>query len=476
MSVQREALQIFLDNKLQISKKALDLLVEQEKPLELAQVLSKNADPNLVTIEPNHIISLQEEQLKPLPIIDGYVKNNPIKNVQDLSDFFNNRYTYFRKHLSGRMVAPTALAGLKKRQNEKTSTIGLVIDKRTTKNGNILFEIEDPTSTLRMVATKPDVKKEADKLVMDEIIGVSGTMGDGIFFVDEIQWPDIPIRPEPKKLSTESYALFLSDTHIGSNKFMDKEFNRFLSWVNGEVGGEAQAELAKKIKYCFVAGDIVDGVGVYPNQNKELAITDIKGQYEAAAELFSKIPKHIKIILSPGNHDFIRGGQPQPPLDPEFAAPLYEIRNAEFVGNPATVTIEEHDRGGLNILMYHGVSFDTMITSDPSLKEGYTQPDKVMISLLKRRHLSPPYDTGLVACGDDHMIIRNVPDIFHTGHVHSNGNGMYRGTTIINSGTWQSQTSFQKLCGHEPTPCILPMLNLNTRELNLMNFNYQDEN
>jgi DNA polymerase II small subunit len=113
-----------------------------------------------------------------------------------------------------------------------------------------------------------------------------------------------------------------------------------------------------------------------------------------------------------------------------------------------------------------------MITSDPTLKSGYTEPQTVMKSLLKRRHLSPPYDTGLIASGEDQMIIRTVPDIFHSGHVHSNGDCSYRGTTIINSGTGQGQTAFQKLCGHEPTPAILPLLNLQNRELKLVDFNF----
>ena len=340
----------------------------------------------------------------------------------------------------------------------------------------MMIEIEDPTGTLKVIASKPEVRKKAEGLVMDEAIGVIGTTSDNtngtVLFLDDILHPGVPISTEPKKLTQDIYAIFLSDTHIGSKKFMKKEFNRFLSWANGEVGNETQTDLVKKIRYCFVAGDIVDGIGIYPKQEEELEIANIEEQYQEAAELFDKLPKSMKIILSPGNHDFLRGGQPQPPLDPEVAAPLFELRNVEFVSNPSTVKIEEKDNGGLDVLMYHGVSFDTMIPADPQLKNGYTEPHVVMQSLLQRRHLSPPYDTGLVASGEDQMIIRTVPDIFHSGHVHSNGNCSYRGISIINSGTWQSRTAFQKLCGHDPTPAILPMVSLKTRGLNLINFNY----
>ena len=477
MSLQKQTLNLFLDSNIQVSKEALDLLLEQEKPLETAQQLLDSIQPDIVTLLPKHIKKEPEKLSKPsVSILHGFEKNKPIKDVQDLSEFFNNRYTYFRKLLSSRLSNPTSLNNLTKMQKEKASTIGLVCGKRTTSKGNILLELEDPTGKMRMVASNPKVKKDAENLVMDEVVAVSGTTSNNtsnnIMFLDEIIWPDVPVTKDPKKLKQECYAVFLSDTHIGSKKFMEREFNRFISWIKGEIGGEDQTTLVKKIKYCFVAGDIVDGVGIYPRQNEELAITNIEAQYQKAAELFSEIPKHVRIIISPGNHDFIRIGQPQPPLDPEVAAPLYELRNTDLVGNPVTFKIEEHDNGGLGILIYHGVSLDTMVTADPSLKNGYKEPHIVMKSLLKRRHLSPPYNTGLVAVGEDQMIIRTVPDIFHSGHVHSNGNTMYRGISIISSGAWQGQTAFQKLCGHEPTPAILPLMNLQTRELKLINFNY----
>lgn len=477
MSLEREALKLFLDNKIQISRPALDLLLETEKPLESAKLLLKNLDKNLVTLLPEHVekhLNKNRAGTEPeFSIVESFLKNKPVKNVRDLSDFFNNRYTYFRKMLSGRLPSPSSLGTLAKSQREKVSTIGLVSDKKTTNKGNILIELEDPTGTLKMVASKPEVKKQAETLVMDEVVGVMGTTGEKILFLDEIMWPDIPIAKEPKTLKQDSYAIFLSDTHVGSKKFMEREFKRFLSWVKGEIGGEDQTDLVKKIKYCFVAGDIVDGIGIYPKQDEELAITNIQEQYQKAAELFSEIPQHIRIFFSPGNHDFVRIIQPQPPIDQEIASSLYDLKNATFVSNPATIKIEERDNGGFNVLMYHGVSIDTMVTADPTLKNGYSEPHVVMKSLLKRRHLSPPYDTGLLTSGDDKMIIRTVPDIFHAGHVHSNGNLVYRGTTIINSGAWQAQTNFQKLCGHDPTPCILPMISLKTSELKLINFNYE---
>ena len=60
------------------------------------------------------------------------------------------------------------------------------------------------------------------------------------------------------------------------------------------------------INYLVIAGDVVDGIGIFPGQDKELAISDIYEQYEKAAQYLNAVPKHIKIIISPGNHDAVR--------------------------------------------------------------------------------------------------------------------------------------------------------------------------
>jgi DNA polymerase II small subunit len=261
----------------------------------------------------------------------------------------------------------------------------------------------------------------------------------------------------------------LSDTHIGSKKFLAKEFKELINWFKGDTEDANREEIGNKLKYILVAGDIVDGVGIYPNQDKELELTDIYKQYEKAGKIFAEIPEEIQIIISPGNHDFIRAAQPQPALDKEIASELYELDNVTMVSNPATVNLGSNG-SGTNVLLYHGVSIDTMVYSDPELKDGYKHPEKVMKSLLVRRHLSPQYETGLLTSGMDYMTIPNNIGVFHAGHVHSNGALNYRGVTIINSGTWQAQTDYQKLCGHEPTPGKLPVLNLKTKDMRLFEF------
>ena len=75
------------------------------------------------------------------------------------------------------------------------------------------------------------------------------------------------------------------------------------------IGSEQQKDIAKKIKYIFIVGDLVDGCGIYPEQDKELLIKDVYQQYKECAELLKQIPKHIPLIICPGNHDALHAGR-----------------------------------------------------------------------------------------------------------------------------------------------------------------------
>jgi len=95
----------------------------------------------------------------------------------------------------------------------------------------------------------------------------------------------------------------------------------------------------------------------------------------------------------------------------------------------------------------------------------------VGIELLKRRHLSPVYgENPIVPERHDYLFINEVPDILHYGHVHHNGYANYRGTTIINAGTWQDTTDYALKQGHLPTPCQLPIYNVRSGNLSVINF------
>ena len=191
-------------------------------------------------------------------------------------------------------------------------------------------------------------------------------------------------------------------------------------------------------------------------------------QMQRATQLLAKVPKHIRMLVIPGNHDPGRRALPQPSIPKkELAEQLYGLENCTMLGNPASVELN-----GVKILIYHGQSLDDVIATTPGLS--YSKPAEAMKILLKARHLSPTYGgrTPIAPEQEDMMVISEVPDIFHSGHVHVVDIQNYRGTLIVNSGAWQGQTKFQQTMGITPTPGIAILVNLATLQPFTRDFNH----
>lgn len=433
----------------------------------------------------NQIIE-QKQQFKKeqtsISIVTSYTEENTKRDVQDFVDYFNHRFKAVEKILRGRQGLQNNISIkhiLKRKEREQTAIIGMVSNKDTTKKGHLMLTLEDPTGTIKALVSKdkPEIFKKAEDIVLDEVIGVVGVSGENIVFVNEFYMPDIP-NTDPKRCVDDIYAAFISDLHVGSSKFLPEDFEKFLKWINGETGNEKQKEIASKIKYLFISGDLVDGIGIYPGQEDELDIKDIYAQYIECANLLKRVPSHIKMILCPGNHDAVRLAEPQPLFPKSYCTPLYELPNTTIVSNPAVVNIHASpDFQGFNVLLYHGYSFDHFIAEVNTLRNqgGYDRADLVMKFLLQRRHLAPTH-TATQYIPDtkrDPLVIDTVPDFFISGHIHKSVSAQYKGTTLICGSCWQAKTAFQEKVGHHPEPSRVPVVNLRTREIKILKFGTQ---
>ncbi len=416
---------------------------------------------------------------KRVSIKSCYKEDVKKREIQDFVAYFNSRYSSIEKILRQRAEMQSILSiarVVSKKDKETISVIGLVSEKATTKNGNIILTIEDSTGTIKVLVnkTKKELFEQAKDIVYDEIIGIVGVNGDNVIFANSIIWPDLP-QNSLKKCNDEVFALFLSDMHVGSKNFLAEEFEKFISWIRGESGSEAQRNIAKKVDYIFIIGDLVDGVGIYPGQEEELAIKDIYAQYEECARLLTRIPERIKIIICPGNHDSMRIAEPQPELYKDMARPMWGLKNAVMVTNPSMVTIHSTPEfSGFDVLMYHGYSFDYYVANVDSIRNGggYDRADLIMKFLLQRRHLAPSHKSTLYIPDSkkDFLVIENVPDFFVTGHIHKTSVANYKGITMISGSCWQSKTAFQEKVGHNPEPCRVPIVNLKTRDIKILKF------
>lgn len=386
-------------------------------------------------------------------------KSNCTGKIEDFVAHFRNRFERISKILRARM-SPNPQVTTKKLKDTagaRVRLIAMVTDKHITKKGNLLLDVEDEEGSAKVVIGKEkEAFKAAHRMLLDDIVALDGKNMDELFICDTITWPDLAFAREQKTTEKDLAIAYLSDLHIGSKKFLEKEFSRFVSWLNGAEGRE---ELAGKVKYLVVCGDVVDGIGIYPTQEKELAVKDIYQQYELFDKALQGVPDYITVIVTPGNHDAVRRAEPQPMIPYDMLK-----TNVMRAGNPATVDIE-----GLKHLLYHGTSLDSIIAGMSGLN--YSKPEDAMLEALRRRHLSPIYgDNLIVPEGTDYLVIDEEPDVVHMGHVHKNGYMLYRGSLLVNSGTFQARTDFQVRMGHVPSPGVVPILETKTGKLNHISF------
>ncbi len=383
-------------------------------------------------------------------------------SYNDFVDTFRDRYRRLSPVLTGRVNQRPTSAVREAKGGDDAAIVGMVNDVRSTASGHWLVELEDTSGVFPCLVMKDRPAAElVEELLFDEVIAVEGTLADdgGVLFVNSLHFPDVPRTFEPNTADRHVRAALVSDIHVGSQEFMADAWERFAGWLHTDD--------AERVEYLLIAGDMVEGVGVYPDQDEELSIVDIYDQYEAFSEHLKSVPGDMEIVMIPGNHDAVRLAEPQPGFDDELRS-IMSAHDARITGNPSTVTIE-----GVSVLMYHGVSLDEVIAELPEEKASYEHPERAMYQLLKKRHVAPQYGgkTRLAPEEEDYLAIDDVPDVFHTGHVHKLGYGRYHGVLAVNSGCWQEQTAFQRSVNIDPDTAYAPVVDLDTLKLSLAEFN-----
>jgi len=385
--------------------------------------------------------------------------------LSDIQSCFRSRLVQIRDMmLTSRTLPRRPMSNVeawrnRQRYNSKdyeVTVVGLVSEVRWTRPGNLKFVVEDETAQISCLLKPPSdaspLHASLDGLMDDEIIGASGYFLSGdrdpIFWVRDIHKP--PLGNHSKAQAGEDSAVsaaFLSDIHLGSKTFLYSPWEKLIRWFNTNP-------LARTVKYFVLSGDGVDGVGIYPGQERHLVIKDLFKQYGELARMLEGVPDWIDVIMLPGNHDAVRPAEPQPALDPEVQQ---DYSNTVFVGNPCDFSLH-----GVRILSYHGKSIDDFVSTLRSVT--YSKPEMAMRAMLERRHLAPSWGgkTPLSPEPEDRLVIPVIPDIFVTGHVHGHFVGNHKGTTMVHSSTWQDQTDFQRMLGFQPKPCILTVVNLHT--------------
>ena len=395
-------------------------------------------------------------------IFDPTLKITTGEGVKGYNALFSSRFSKLKRIISDRPESRMlkTIASVKTAKTDDDMYICGLVTTRITERNITKLVLEDPSGLFEGIIFDTELQKTAGSLLNDQFImariGVGKNTG---FIIKDLISPDISDQATNRS-ETETYAVFLSDLHIGSKYFMEEEFTEFVSWLS------SPDPIARKIRFVLICGDLVDGVGIYPNQDKELVCQTIEEQLKKVEGLVDKIPNYIKIFIMPGNHDPGRRALPQPAIPKKYNSGLWEKENVFMLGNPAVVSLN-----GVKVMMFHGQSIDDIVKTTPGLS--YDKPTNVMKHLLRARHLSPIYgsQTPIAPEIEDLMVIDEIPDIFHVGHVHRAELDMYKGILLLNSGSWQKQTPFQASVGMTPNPGIALMVNLKTFKVYHENYN-----
>ncbi len=346
------------------------------------------------------------------------------------------------------------------RNGDRVLVVGMVLEKRVLRDFSIRMELDDETGSIPVIFKKGSrYWDKADRIPVDSVIAVRGTFVNGRLYADSFRIPDLNGELVKPSSVTGKVAL-VSDIHMGSKYFNEGAFEKFVRWLNSDQ--------AKDVRYLVICGDLVDGIGVYPNQEEELKITDVYKQFQLASKFLEKIPKDIKIIYIPGNHEPVRQAEPQPVVPGEYLDRLLEVRpDLIALPNPSMIGI-----GDVRILIYHGRSLNAIFKHIPGLQP--ITPDTVVEAMrwiLRLRHLAPIYGEHPIAPeSEDWLLLDQIPHVLHVGHIHVYGVGEYNGVKVVNSGTFENETPYIKSLGIEVTVGKAPILNLGNMEIEVMDF------
>ncbi len=476
--MREEILSAATAKKLFFTPEALEMVMSNDHPFEFANTVFSHLAANTMFISKEDVMSCiagdkvlfqskPEDSVKhnrftpDIHIVKGTDitgESTSEGKINDFANYFRSRFFTLKRLIEKR---PDFGKGMDiahaKTVDREVKLVGIVYDRATTKNGHTMLTLEDETDTVKVFISK-DSPLISQSFVNDEVIGIKGTPNRErtMIMPDKIFRPDIPKSHEWVPSDTPSKIAFLSDVHVGSCTFLENDWHKMTSWLK-------EHSVKDDINYVVFPGDVVDGIGVFPDQDKELDIKDIDEQYKALSEYLKDIPDHIKMVVHPGNHDACRLAEPQPALDKRFTRDFDS--NILMVGNPVYLDVE-----GRTVLTYHGKSMDDWIAAVQDLT--YDHPLRVMKQMCVRRHLAPIYGqrNALAPEKKDYLVMEQVPDIFVSGHVHGAGQDIYNGVRMINASTWQSQTEYQRQHNFNPDPGIMPVVSLSDGTITMHNF------
>ncbi len=470
---QKELVFKLLKRGINVSPNALKILSGMDDSL-VDEIIS--AYEEVVVLEEKHIREFLEgfkrdNEPPPMPSLPDelVIERDPNGlgvegKVDEFIRLMQYRFNKLKEILSEKMhlepIPIAMLQGNSRRDGDRVVVIGMIMEKKYYQDRTIRIDLDDESGSIQVnFRYGSEAWELVDRIPVDSVVAIRGVYYRGRITGERVYLPDLNGKERSKAEVPVKVAL-ISDLHIGSKYFNEKALNRFLDWLKSEE--------ARDVKYLIIGGDLIDGIGVYPNQEEELLIPDVYKQYEKAATLLERIPDRVKVIYIPGNHEPVRQAEPQPKVPKKYVEPLLEaIPDMIMLGNPAVFKIL-----GVRFYVYHGRSLNAIFKHIPGLQP--VKPNTVVESmewLIKLRHLAPIWGEHPIAPEvTDWLVMDLVPDVLHTGHIHVYGVGEYKGVKVVNSGTFEEETPYIKSLGIKVTVGKVPIVDLSNLEIKIKDF------
>lgn len=165
-------------------------------------------------------------------VVDSYIINKILSNdvkiikcfedvhrftVQDMVKSLNEKYTALQSILL-RRVEFSDLISINKIGNGSASIIGLVKDI-TEKEGTLTTFMEDLTGEVQVLIPKG----LGEKLVIDDVVAVSGDINNKVMRAEKLVYPDVPIRQVNYSVKPVKIAFLDEGKNHGANYLVYRE-------------------------------------------------------------------------------------------------------------------------------------------------------------------------------------------------------------------------------------------------------------
>jgi len=393
---QQEIVKLFLNKGFQLDSPSLEFFSQVPDKIDffLEEIGKLPEKPSTITLD---FIKSTFKEKPQIQILKSFTQEQKVFTTEKTIQFFIDRYEKIKKILNGRLDLINLVSVNKITSKSKKFSIIVMVKEKISDSNSIV--VEDLTGEL-IAKFQEKTSNLLEEIVLDEVVGLVCELGTNGITVSNVIWPDLPLRRDVNKTKDDIFCLFISDIHMDSEQFNHKSYEKFLNWLN---------QTNYNNFYIFVLGGV-------------------SSREEEVKDFFSKLPKNSEKV-------FLRAD-----VDPDLPG-IFNITA------PSLIKLEN-----IVFLLSHGELLEKYSNIWRNLPA-----EKIMLNLLKKRHMDPIFNSHTKIFDQDQFILDIIPDIFVSGHFHNPGILNYKGTTIISSGSFLTQPLFW-------------VINLRTRETFKLDF------